>query len=395
MTGRATAMLRRGARAAFGLAACWIVLGACSPALGESDQEPTQAVMVQFMGALQVALPPSLSHEKFADPSRRAEILQALQVLASYSGRLDRHAAGGESEFAYLSYSLARDLRDIELRFSEGRTDESRFLLQHVTEVCVACHSRLPDEKLRPLGLQLMATEELAALPANERAQFEMATRQFDAAAVSFESVFADPNSSPADFDLTGHLDSYLELSLQVRNDPERATRTLRKLSERDDLPAQQRVNVNAWIEAIAALPTDVPVEAAIPRAQALIAQAEDRKRFPDGRQALVTYIAASGLLHRYIAAQTGIDLQLGRAYYLLGVIESNIGRSFWASQTEQFLEAAIRIGPAEPYASKAYALLEEFVVAGYTGSGGTHVPMEVRHHLDELRRLIDAARAS
>jgi len=392
MRSRAGARAPRRALVCFGLTACLVGIAACSSAVSDSQEEPTQLIMAEFVGALQVALPPSLSHEKFADPSRRAEILAALHVLAANSGRLDRHAGGGESGFAYLSYSLARDVRDIEQRFGEGRTDEARFLLQFVTEVCVACHSRLPDDQPRPLGRRLMAAQELAALPPAERAQFEMATRQFDAAAASFEAVFSDPSSSPADFDLTGHLDSYLELCLQVQNDPKRASRTLRKLAERDDLPSQQRANVKAWIESIPTLPAGVPLEAAIPQARALIVKAEDRERFPDERQALPTYIAASGLLHRYIAAQTKVDLQVGRAYFLLGVIESNIGRSFWASQTEQFLETAIRIGPAEPYAAEAYALLEEFVVASYTGSSGTHVPPEIRDHLAELRSLIDAA---
>ena len=106
-------------------------------------------------------------------------------------------------------------------------------------------------------------------------------------------------------------------------------------------------------------------------------------------------FIAASGALHRYVAAQTQADRDLGEAYYLLGVIESHIGRTFWASQTESFLEAAIRVGPGEPYAEQAFELLEEFVVAGYPGSGGEHVPPDVRKRRADLRELIDEAQAN
>ena len=35
--------------------------------------------------------------------------------------------------------------------------------------------------------------------------------------------------------------------------------------------------------------------------------------------------------------------------------------------------------------------LLEEFLVFGYTGSAGTHVPPDERRLLNELRALIDA----
>ena len=111
-----------------------------------------------------------------------------------------------------------------------------------------------------------------------------------------------------------------------------------------------------------------------------------------DERSSLVAAIAASGVLQRYIAEQKQPSPALGEAYYLMGVIESNIGRSFWASQTEHYLEAAIRIGPTEPYAEPAFELLEAFVVTGYSGSGGEHVPADVRQRLDDVRALIDQA---
>jgi hypothetical protein len=75
-----------------------------------------------------------------------------------------------------------------------------------------------------------------------------------------------------------------------------------------------------------------------------------------------------------------------------MGVIEADIGRSFWASQTEHYLETAIRIGPGEPYAEPAFELLEAFVVTGYTGSSGEHVPPDVREQLARSRALIDRA---
>jgi len=58
-------------------------------------------------------------------------------------------------------------------------------------------------------------------------------------------------------------------------------------------------------------------------------------------------------------------------------------------------VETAIRVGPGEPYASSALALLEELIVAGYTGSAGTNVPPDEQLRLEELRNLIDDAQSS
>ena len=57
-----------------------------------------------------------------------------------------------------------------------------------------------------------------------------------------------------------------------------------------------------------------------------------DRERFADERSALVHYIAASSVLHRYVDSHPRNGPGVGEAYYLLGVIESRVGHAFWLS---------------------------------------------------------------
>jgi tetratricopeptide (TPR) repeat protein len=379
-----------------GLAARVLAAGLALPlaagAQPTASDESTQDFMDEIIVAMQVVLPPSLDEDRFQDPQQRAAILAALAKLASYGAGLESHGEGGEAGFAFLSHSLAQDTREVKRRYAAGLYSQARFLLHHVTDVCVACHSRLPDDSVRPLGRVLITDAAVKALPADERAQFEMATRQFDAAAISFEALFADPDASPADLDLMGPFEGYLELCLRVRHDPERAIRTFQRFARRDDLPDRVRRNVEAWIASLQQLRDAPPTGTALEQARTLISQAQDRDGFPDDRRALVPFIAASGVLHRYVSTRTHPDAATGEAYYRLGLIEANVGRTFWASETEHYLEAAIRVGPAEPYADDAFALLEEFVVAGYRGSPGTQIPPSVTEHLAALRELIDSA---
>jgi hypothetical protein len=82
----------------------------------------------------------------------------------------------------------------------------------------------------------------------------------------------------------------------------------------------------------------------------------------------------------------------LAEAYYLLGVAESYISRTLWISETEFFLETAIRLAPTSGPALQAYAFLEEYVLAQHMGSSGLHLPADVRARLEELRRLVDGS---
>jgi hypothetical protein len=74
-------------------------------------------------------------------------------------------------------------------------------------------------------------------------------------------------------------------------------------------------------------------------------------------------------------------------AYFLLGVVELRSGRSSGLAEAEGYLEAAIHAAPGSDWAKRAYVLLEEQTLASYSGSGGVHVPPQVRERLAELRK--------
>jgi hypothetical protein len=360
---------------------------------GEEPNPETETLMIEIVQALRVVVPLSLNGARFSDPANRAAVDDALHSLAGNAKRLGAHGSGRELGFAYLSDSLARDSLDIRKRFAEGRIDEARFLLRHLTDTCVACHSRLPDDHKHALGKYLTEEQAISALPREERVQFEVATRQFGRALATYETLFLDRNTSIAELDLSGDLENYLELCLRVQRDPDRAISTLEGLASRKDLSNRLRPHVKTWIEALRSL-EDAPDGDAIEQARELVKPVLEDSRVSE-KSEIVRLIAASGLLHRYVVSTADPPERGGEAYYLLGVIESRIGRSFWASQTEFFLETAIRMGPKERYADDAFALLEEFLVSGYTGSSGTNVPPDIVERLEELDELMKRARVT
>lgn len=365
----------------------------CAAPAGASDpDEETRATMARIVAALGFVLPLSLSDARYADPEARPEILAALATLAESGASLEEHAGGRDAGFGFLAGSLAHDSAEILRRYQEDRFAESRFLLHQLTDDCVACHSRLPDAQAHPLGRKLVEDPAIARLPGEERVELEVATRQFDRALHTYEALFAAPDASPTDLDLLGALDGYLELCLRVEGDPLRPAAAFEQLAARDDVSPPLRAALLAWVEALHELAERPPPEPSLAAARQLVVEARNESRFPDDRRALVPYVAASGLLHRYVSEPGHSPAELGEAYYLLGLIESHVGRSFWLSQTEHFLEASIRTAPGEPSAEAAFVLLEEFVVSGYTGSAGGDVPGEVQARLSELRALIDAA---
>jgi hypothetical protein len=354
-----------------------------------ASESETRDTMDGLFAALTSVLPYSWSDQRFADPASRAAIRAALDTLAAGGKRLEAHGRSSDAGFVFLSRSLARDTEEIRERFASGRSDEARYLLHELTDNCIACHSRLPAERTFPRGADFVITSEVEALPVEERARLEIATRQFDRALLTLEALFRDPKASPGSLDLQGQIDEYLELALRVKSDPQRAAAALRILLARPDLSPALRTNLEAWVADLDALDATA-AGARVARARKHIARAESRSRYPNDRLGLIHYVAASGLLNRESSSDTTGGPALAEVYYLQGLIESRIGRSFWLSETEFLLQTAIELDPSGPHAEDAYALLEEFTISGYSGSDGAHVPEDVQQRLDALRESIN-----
>jgi hypothetical protein len=377
--------------------------GAAAPA-GEEPAAPEgaagaeafpRAAMREILGVIAFALPRSLDAARFGAPEDHARTLEMLRILARDADSLAGHGAERGEGFRHLSAALASDAREVVRRYEDGRYDESGFLLQRLTENCLACHSRLYSDRDSPLGGQLVKEMQVAGLSLSERARLETATRQFETSLATWEELFRSADVTPAQMDLMGWLADYLTVCVRVKGDSGRALETLRALEARGDVPDWLGRDLSAWIRALEDLRARGADSAtdgsALERAKALIAQAEKLREAPADHTGLVHDLVASSLLYRYTETHPRRGRDVAEAYYWLGVAESRIDRSYWLSQADLYLETAIRMAPSEPFAKDALALLSERTVAGYTGSAGTHVPPDVQAKLDELRALVAA----
>ena len=373
--------------AALGAMACaWLAPGPAPSAAPTGTA--TVSAMAEIVAALRVALPLSLSAERFEAPANRAALETSLEALRAGAQQLESHGRSQDASFAYLSRSLARDAEDIKRRFDDGRLDESRFLLGTLVEDCVGCHSRLPSAKDSDLGAALYREVDTTQLTGIERARLEVATRQFEAALDRYEALLAAPDASPAELDVEGVVNDYLTVAIRVRQDLPRARAGLAAFAARPDVPSYLATLLATWVSACDSLAGSLAAADPLAEAVRVSEQGAALERYPRDRAALVHELVASSLLLRYVAAHPEPSLDGAHAYFLLGVAELASGRSAWLSEAQDYLETAIRMAPGSDWAKRAYVVLEEETLADYSGSGGVHVPPDVRQELRELHRI-------
>ncbi len=313
-----------------------------------------------------------------------------MQAVAERASLLSEHARSDRFGFRYLGGKLASDLREVQRRYDRLEFESAGFLLLRATDNCVACHVRL-EAGDSPLAEDFAAETALATLPLEQRARLQVATRRFDDALASFETLLAAPDVRATN--TLGALVDYLVVSVRVRRDFDRALATLERFAARPDIWPELQTDLEEWRSALREFTANQLEPPSLALGIQLTERAARRGRFVADRRSLVHFLLASAVLYQVVERELPLP-ELAHAYYLLGLQELHIGRDFWTAQGELFLETAIRLAPDTPVAGQAYALLEEEILAGYTGSGGLQLPEDEMQRLMGLRALIEAHRA-
>jgi len=370
-----------------GAAYCFGAEEAQTPEVGVSPE--TQRIMLENLGGLSTGFRWSVNPEAFDTPEKRALVHHALQRLAANAADLERHSAELDEESTFLKHSFAQDAGQALRAYEAGHEGEARFVIDQMVDNCIGCHVKLPSKANSEPGKSFIASLDTEGLSLVERVRLEVAARQFDAALATYEAMFEAPSLSPQEIDLSGAFQGYLEVAIQVESNFARPRRVLTKFLERNDLPGYLRSQAKAWVAALDSLARRGSLGEGLQAGRALVEQARMQSVFPEDPRGLVYYVAAASVLHRFLASKPQSVEEKAEAFYLLGVTESHLSHSYWISETEFFLERAIRMAPKAPFAERAYEYLEELTTYGFTGSAGIDIPEDVEQRLKSLHILI------
>ncbi len=351
-----------------GLWMAMLVLGLATGPGAQAATDDPRPIMHEVADALAFLLPLSLDEERFIDPDTASIIKRKLRVLEDSAGKLEAHAGGRDTGFRMLSGSLAQAARRMRRYYDYARPEDARFFLVDLTQNCIACHSRLPGVQAYPLADQLRKQIQAPTLHPRDRAQLQVALRQFEDALTSWEELFSQPHVDPVELDVEGDVIDYLTICIRVVGNLRRARETLQKLKQRGDVATYMAMHIDGWVEDLRRLEAETARAVTLERGRQLFNEANGLSVLPAGRERAVYDLVASGVLHRYIDAQGGASgTELAEAYYMLAIIEARtVERKAAVPQMEFHLEAAIRSDPKSEWAKRSYAVLEEYTLLNF-----------------------------
>lgn len=358
-----------------------------------AEKEATRDTMQVIFQSLRFLLQLDASGGDLHSPQNRADVLAAFRELDDQSAILASHGFYQDTGGVFLASVLERYSLLLLRSYEQDEPERVQQFLYGITDVCIACHTRLPSPHDSPVAKQFVDSRALLALPPKKRARIQVATRRFEDALSTLEMLIELPKVADPVI-LEDVLTTYLIVNIRVKGDMERPIPMLESVEERSARGSKWRRDVAIWLASLQHF-RDSPFIGDPLRSARDIIHGAASADFPSQRSALVEYIAASSLLHRYLVSRPSDAMDISEAHYLLGLAEYRIHRDDWLPQAELYLEIAIVLAPDAPWARPAYALLVEKIHRTYLQSPGRRMPPEVEERLKELQQAIDGDRPS
>jgi hypothetical protein len=338
---------------------------------------------------LEVLLPYVVSRQEFSAPENRSQITEMVENfnrnVSSVPAHVGEKMLGDDPIIRYSLGHLVDDSNQALKALKEDRVEFARNTLRESIGNCFNCHT---TQQLGPENN--FSTEKLSAkfrMYPTERAEYYVATRQFDRAIEMLEGVLTNTNTYYDEpHEQSTALKKYLSLMVRVKKDPKRTADVIEKYLLGKKPPMFLASEAQVWLKSLKSWEREKKkVANPVAKARELLAKGEHMQSGGGFQSGYVENLRATALLHDALRTvkkpeeKAAVYLMLGNAYDIL----SDLG--LW-DLPEVYFEECIQTSPKTETAKQCYKNYERSIILGFSGSSGVFIPSEEREKLAKLK---------
>ncbi|MFY7930940.1 MAG: hypothetical protein ACOVS5_18885 [Oligoflexus sp.] len=365
-----------------------LLLGAFKLQDGGKTYEQLKPHMRVVYQSLVNIFPYSFNKGTLLDRDNTKIISENLQLIAEHSAHIQQLVSSDEKGHAFLSYQLERNAQQALIKYKAGLGDQAQFYIEELYDTCLSCHTSRTSGSDSVFAMDFAKDFKADALGTFGKARFLSLSRQFEKALDEYERIF---NSESLSLEELLHYDpfvDYLVLAIRVKEDRARVIKTFSTLKQKP-MPLMVKNDLEAWVQALTKIAQRPAQKNDLVYARSLLEDARSGKDFPRDRGGLVYYITASKLLRDHLNKPKIPAQDKAETYFQLGIAELGIGAPYLTIESGLYFEESIKLAPKAAFAKKAFALYEENLLYGYSGSSGVNLPEDERTKLEKLRKLV------
>jgi hypothetical protein len=389
----------------------FIAVSAFFPAMGTTQKnkkpETTKQVMNEVFQAFINLLPYAADEKKWQDPKVNSYIQTNLSKIATSfdnSTHIKMFALPGFKP----SYDVVRDhVRATLEAFNSDHKVFARSRMKATTQICMSCHTQLPDNKLSSTFKALRGVQRNDFQSAMEYADFLFLVRDYKRATTYYkqeienrlDAIKKKSKKTPKeggehylDFTIENSLRRVVTIYTKVNFAPEKAIDFLTPYLKRQELSIKMQSNIASWLEQLnkwkvkkwdGKISTEGQFENFV---KENLLPLEDSP-LSDGSQD-VSLLVSSGAFYHYLGTfPTG--KKTPEALYWLAFIDRQLDHNYFYSLADLYLRECITKFPRDSFAKRCYQSYEDSIIFGYSGSGGVSVPKEEQEELKRLKAYL------
>lgn len=344
--------------------------------------------------ALDELLPFISREEKFLDKKNEKTILENLTRLQKTFGNLKHDQLLKNDLFAPSYILIKQNIAESLAAFKEGNKDYAHWRLGEITNQCLDCHTRIPENYKSQFQ-----EKKLSLNPKKFDSLFDLGTaqlivRDYKAADKTFSEVIEENIRKKNFMDTDEAFKNLLLIRTKTHPDTRKMLELTAKYSHEKSLPMDIQEELAQWeirlkeIEKIKLLQSplrdDKDVRSLI--TTFLEPVKEKDNVFLDNYD--VYLLTSSGLLSRYLFTHPETAYAPDISYWI-GWTEKALKRDQFLSSGDLFFKQCIKKYPKSDAAPKCFKEYKESMEFEFSGSAGTNIPADVKKELDELGELL------
>lgn len=263
--------------------------------------------------------------------------------------------------------------------------------LKALTALCISCHSQLSESAAEnTFGNAIKKVKRDNFDSDFAYGNYLFLVRRFSESEKYFDLAIEKSLKEETEEELYPSLRRLISINTKIELNPKKATLFIDKYVSNPKLPALAKHTLQTWKKSLQKWKNfkTKNIKSIDGFIKTYLAPLEVEKGETAGGENDITLLIGSGVLSKYLNDSPKTKLA-PEILYWLSVAERRLSNTYFFSLSDLYLKDCVKLYPKSKYARKCFNEYAENIEFGYSGSGGTDIPVEEKQELERLKGFL------
>lgn len=263
--------------------------------------------------------------------------------------------------------------------------------LKALTALCISCHSQLSESAAEnTFGNAIKKVKRENFESDYAYGNYLFLVRRFSESEKYFDLAIEKSIKDHNDAELYSSLRKLVSINTKIDFNPKKANVFIEKYLNNPNLPVLAKNTLATWKKSLGMWKgfNTKKIKSIDGFINTYLAPLEAKKGETGGGENDITLLVGSGVLSKYLNDFPKTKLA-PEILYWLSIAERRLSSTFFFSLSDLYLKDCVKLYPKSSYAKKCFNEYAENIEFGYSGSGGTDIPVEEKQELERLKRFL------